>query len=185
MGAQRMTPGQRRERGSIAAARWPVSTWDRQRPQRGVPMSWIEGKGWLIVGAVLAVGVPLFGLHRSVTAGLGAWLPLPWADMILGTLLFMACAGIYFRSHWEATARMLREREERLAAIAAAIDGIGADLERSGAVMTENLVEVGRDPNGVASGLYLEGARAHAERLPRLAARLRGLLRPSGPGGAT
>lgn len=143
-------------------------------------MSWLEGKGWLLVGAVAAIAIPASGAHRTVVPALQRAVPMPWAEVLLSLLIFMACAGIYFRSHWAAAARLLRDRERSLLEIREAVDQVAADLERSGTVMAENLGEVARDPVAATSELYLEGALAHAQRLSRLAGRLRRLRLPSG-----
>jgi hypothetical protein len=136
-------------------------------------MERIQGKGWLIAGVALAVAVPALGLHRTVPAGLAGLVPLPWSGLFVGFLVFFACAGMYFRSHWAATSRLLRRHGRGSMDAGRTLAELAADLDRSGSVLAENLAEVAREPGAPTSELYLDGARAHADRLGQIAARLR------------
>ena len=139
-------------------------------------MAWIQGKGWLLLGLVAAIAVPAAGLHTWLPAALTRRMPLPWAEILIGVLIFFAFAGLYFRDHWSATAGARRREHERVAGVASDLRELASDVDRSGAVMVENLAEVARDPGAPTSRLYLEGARAHASRLRVLAERARGLV---------
>lgn len=144
-------------------------------------MRGLQGIGWLLVGAVLGLVVPATGLHRRVPDLLGAVLALPWAGILVGVLLFGSCAGLYFRSHWAATARAHGESVRRAAEAAERLQRLGEDIDRSAFLIGDNLREVD-STTGAHRDLYLDGARAHAEKLSRAAERCRGLASRLGPG---
>lgn len=125
-----------------------------------------------MLGAIAAGAVWLTDLEWSPASARLGLLALP---LLLGLAL-------YFRSHWAATARSLRSH--RLAGRDAGqrIERLADDLERSAWVIADNLDEVG------AAGraeLFLDGARAHARKLPDLAQRARGIADRIRGGGAT
>lgn len=129
---------------------------------------------WLIVGAVAALFVPLTGLDRWLLTALHAVVPLPWSRIALGVLIFWAAAALYFRSHWGAAMRRLREQVDNSARAAERLDAIIADADRSAFVIRDNLVEALQDkqPAGQAR-MYLEGALSHAAKLGDTVARFR------------
>lgn len=89
---------------------------------------------------------------------------------MVGFLVFAACCALYFRSHWAATLATLVEQGP---AAARRMEEAAADLERSAHVIADNLLEVEGHVADRSAGLYLEGAKAHAAKLPQVAVRLR------------
>lgn len=148
----------------------PLSGHPRYRGR----MRTLQGTGWLLVGAVLALVVPATGAHEVLVGLLRRMVPLPWAGILLGALLFGAFAGLYFRAHWATAARAARESAQRNADVAERLAAIGDEIERAGFLIGDNLREVDA-AGGSRRDMFLAGARAHAERLPTMARRCRGL----------
>lgn len=134
----------------------------------------LQGSGWLLVGLLLGLLVPVTGAHLRLVEWLGRRLPLPWGGLLVGTLLFAACAGLYFRSHWAASARSHRRLVERAADTGRRLASVGDEIERAAFLIGDNLAEVATAEDSRRQ-LFLEGVRAHAERLRVLAQRCRGL----------
>ncbi len=135
-------------------------------------MSNLQGYGWLLVGAALAVVVPILGIDRLAVGFLSGLLPLPWARLGLGALIFWAAATLYFRSHWAATLDLLQTRHDQLGQATARLDDIATDAERSAFLLADNLEEV-KAGTGPTDAIYLDGARAHAAKLAQVGKRCR------------
>jgi hypothetical protein len=126
----------------------------------------MTGKGWLILGFLVAIGTVSTNAADALAASLGRFVPLPWARIGVAILVFWAFAGIHFRAHWAATQDGARLR-----------DSLREDLDdagRSVAIVEDNLREVLPDPaDDRADSLYLAGAHAHARRLLAVVERAR------------
>ncbi len=134
----------------------------------------LAGTGWLLVGAVAAVGV-WSTLADPLASSLDGVLPGAWRRAAIGLLVFAACCALYFRSHWAATLGALAERDSGTPGAARRLEEAAADLERSAHVIGDNLLEVEGHVRDPAAGLYLDGAKAHAAKLPQVAVRLRNM----------
>ncbi len=137
-------------------------------------MSKLQGYGWLMVGAVLALAVPILAIDQLLVDLLERVLPLPWARLGLGVLIFWATAVLYFRSHWSATLGLLETQHRQLGRTAKRLNDIAADAERSAYLLADNLEEIHVDDTaGGTQALYLDGARAHAAKLAQVGKRCR------------
>ena len=132
----------------------------------------MAGTGWLLVGLAAAISV-WSGLADPLVAALDGLLPGVWQRASLGALVFAACCALYFRSHWAATLAALADRGPGGAVAARRVEEAAADLERSAHVISDNLIEVESHVEDRAAALYLEGAKAHADKLAQVAVRLR------------
>jgi len=132
----------------------------------------LAGTGWLLVGAAAAIGV-WSGLADPLFVLLDALLPGGWRRVAVGALIFVACCGLYFRSHWAATLAALVDQGPGAATAARHVQEAAADLERSAHVIGDNLLEVEGHVDDPSAEMYLDGARAHAAKLPQVAVRLR------------
>ena len=142
----------------------------------------LAGTGWLLVGAVAAIGV-WSGLADGLVVSLDGVLPGGWRRLAVGALAFAACCALYFRSHWAAALAMLVGQGPGASAAARRLQDAAADLERSAHVIGDNLIEVEAHVADGSAALYLDGARAHAARLPRVAAAVRATAAElTGPG---
>lgn len=137
-------------------------------------MRGLQGSGWLLIGAVLGILVPVTGMHRVVVDALQGLLALPWSGILVGVLVFGTCAGLYFRAHWAAAATAHRDHARHAADAAERVGRIGDEIERAAFLISDNLREVA-GASGSRRDLYLEGARAHADRLRSVASRCRGV----------
>lgn len=134
----------------------------------------LQGYGWLMVGVALAVLVPALAIDRLAVGLLDRVLPLPWARLGLGLLIFWSAAALYFRSHWSATLGLLEARHRQLGKAAGRLSDIAADAERSAFLVADNLEEIDLGDNADSTqALYLGGARAHAAKLAEIGKRCR------------
>ncbi|HJO02886.1 MAG TPA: hypothetical protein QGG47_02805 [Acidobacteriota bacterium] len=134
----------------------------------------LQGYGWLVVGAALAAVVPILAIDQAAIAVLESIVPLPWARLGLGVLIFWTAAALYFRSHWSATLGLLEDQHRQLGRTAARLEDIAGDAERSAYLLADNLEEIDvGDAGGTPQALYLEGARAHAAKLAQIGKRCR------------
>ena len=131
------------------------------------------GMGWLLAGAV-ATAIVWLGLGASAGGAVDAFLPAGWRRFGLGILVFGTFCAIYFRSHWAATLGLLQTRGPGSDRAARRLRAAAADLERSLHVIGDNLAEVGDVPDATAQ-LYLDGARAHTNKMADVATRVRGV----------
>jgi hypothetical protein len=139
-----------------------------------MPMSRLQGYGWLLVGAALAVLVPTLTIDRRIVGFLEGVLPLPWARLGLGILIFWTAAALYFRSHWSATLGLLETQQCQLGKAVDRLQDIAADAERSAFLLADNLEEldVGDNADSIQA-LYLGGAQVHAAKLAQIGQRCR------------
>jgi len=136
-----------------------------------------RGTGWLLLGILAGILVPVAGLDRSVPGWLSGIVPLPWGGLLSGVLVFALFAAIHFRSHWVESARRHREAHDRLRGDGSGLAAIADDIERTGSVLSETLQELQTDSPERVRALYLDGAFAHVARLHRLADGLRAAAR--------
>jgi len=138
-------------------------------------MKRLHGYGWLIAGAAVALAVPASGGDRWLL-NLLAPFPLPWQRLFLGLLLFGCALALYFRAYAAQLATKLRAERQIALAAAPSLREAAGDLERSAWVVKDNLLEMtNAQLPAEQSALYLQGALAHAERLPKVATRIRAL----------
>ncbi len=135
-------------------------------------MSKLQGYGWLLVGAVLALAVPILAIDQLAIGILSAILPLPWGRLGIAVLIFWTAAALYFRSHWAATLDLLQAKHRQLSAANERLRDIAADAERSAYLLADNLEEV-KAGDGGTHAMYLDGARAHAAKLADVGKRCR------------
>lgn len=156
-------------------ARDPDVAGDAASPRAaGRPWPWL----WLAVGLVTAVAVPALGLHRRVVAILSAVLPLPWTQIGLALLVFGSFAALHFRAHWVGSLMRQRRLRQRQEAAARRIAEAERDGRRWTRVIQENLELVAEaEQRPGMDDLYLDGARAHAEKLEQAFERIRGTRR--------
>ena len=134
----------------------------------------LQGSGWLIVGVVMAM-IAWSGLADAALVALDELLTPGWRRLAVGVLLFAACAAVYFRSHWAAALGLVQGRGRQGSPHAARLRDVAGDLELSAHVIADNLLEVVPTPGADGGSLYLDGARAHAAKLPEAIARIRGV----------
>lgn len=132
----------------------------------------LRGSGWLWVAALAAVLV-WSGLGGYVADRLDPVLPAPWRRVLLGLVVALAALALYFRSHWASTLGLLQRKGPADVQLARRLHETARDIDRSAHVIADNLAEI--DGEGSRAGLYLEGARAHANKLTEMAARIRGV----------
>ena len=137
----------------------------------------LHGTGWLLVGVLLGVGIPVSGLDARLLGFLEGLVPLPWSRVLLGLLLFWAAAALYFRSHWAATLAELSRRGTEQQTAARRLSGIVGDAERWAFVLRDNLLEAANlELPDRTRQLYLDGAAAHADKMITVVDRCRGVL---------
>lgn len=101
--------------------------------------------------------------------------PLPWASIGLGLLVFAAFAGLHFRLQLVRALEMHRDQLERSAAASRLIRSASQDGRRWLRVVQENLELVSDDGQAERERrLYLEGARANADKLEQAFERIEG-----------
>jgi hypothetical protein len=133
---------------------------------------------WLWIGLIGAVLVPVLGIGDRLAGVLEGLVPLPWGRIGLGILLFAAAAALHFRSHWVRSLVDVETERQRSHAAARLLEGVALDGAAGVNVIKENI-------DLVASGtqrqqeslLYLQGARAHADKLDQVFERLDGVRR--------
>ncbi len=131
----------------------------------------LAGSGWLWVATIAAILV-WSGIADPLLRALDGSAPTGLERLLLGVLVAGCFLALYFRSHWAFALGELEEAGVRHRHAARRIREAAADVERSAHVVTDNLAEVRADKSH--SDLYLDGARAHARKLPEVASRLRG-----------
>ncbi|MFQ5745086.1 MAG: hypothetical protein ACE5HV_16100, partial [Acidobacteriota bacterium] len=63
-------------------------------------MAALRAYGWLLVGVVVGIAGPSWGIGARLAALLHGLIPLPWNGIGLGLLFFGAGASLHFRAHW-------------------------------------------------------------------------------------
>lgn len=128
-----------------------------------------------MVGAAGAIAVPTLGLETRLGELLSRAVPLPWGSFGIGLLIFLACAGLYFRQQWVRSLARRRLDLERQGAAARLIGNANSDGRRWLRVIQENLELVIEGHQAQRErDLYLEGARAHADKLEQAFERIEG-----------
>ncbi|HEX9699835.1 MAG TPA: hypothetical protein VGD06_10285 [Acidobacteriota bacterium] len=138
-------------------------------------MNALRDYGWLLFGAAAAILLPAFGAGGALAAALDRVAPLPWARIAFGALIFAAAAALHFRTQLIRSLDRRRQDIERQGAASRLIQAATDDGRRWLLVIQENLVliedEGQRPPD---KKLYLEGARAHADKLEQAFERIDG-----------
>lgn len=130
---------------------------------------------WLLAGALAALLVAGLGLGRTAGRALAAVAPLPWGALGIGVLVFAAFAGLHFRLQLVRALERQRDQLERNAAASRLIRSATADGRRWLRVVQENLEMVSDDRQAERERrLYLEGARANADKLEQAFERIDG-----------
>lgn len=131
-----------------------------------------------MVGVVAAVTVPSLGLHEHLVAGLTALVPLPWGAIGIGVLVFGLFAALHFRSHWIGSLMRQQRLRQRQQAAARRIAEAERDGKRWIRVIQENLELVAEaEQRPGMDDMYLDGARAHADKLEQAFERIGGTRR--------
>ena len=138
-------------------------------------MTPLRNYGWLLAGAVAAVLISGFGAGTAAAGALQALVPLPWGALGTGVLVFAAFAALHFRLQLVRGLERERDRMERSAAASRLIHAASADGRRWLRVVQENLELVdGGSQTPREQQLYLEGARANADKLEQAFERIEG-----------
>jgi hypothetical protein len=128
-----------------------------------------------LIGAIAALLVAVSGIGPTAAGALAAVVPLPWGAIGLGILVFAAFAALHFRFRLVRSLESRRDQLERNAAASRLIHAASADGRRWLRVVQENLELVGDGSGaGAQSSLYLEGARANADRIEQAFERIEG-----------
>ena len=129
----------------------------------------------MLVGAVAALAVGGLRLGPAASSSMAAIAPLPWGSIGLGLLVFAAFAGLHFRLQLVRALEMHRDQLERSAAASRLIRSASQDGRRWLRVVQENLELVSDDGQAERERrLYLEGARANADKLEQAFERIEG-----------
>jgi len=135
---------------------------------------------WLLIGAVAAIALPLSGLGHALAESLSGLIPLPWGKVGIAVVVFGAASALHFRLQ---LMRSLADHDsdlERQEAASRLVLSAVADGKRWLLVIQENLEIVDSDQLKSQDRLYLEGARAHADKLEQAFERIEGNLRELG-----
>jgi hypothetical protein len=131
---------------------------------------------WLWIGAILAIVVPTSGTGSLVASSLESMIPLPWGRVGIGILIFAAAAAFHFRSHWVRSLHAVEAERQRARAAARLLEGVAMDGASGVSIIKENLALVaGGSQRPQEAELYLQGARAHADKLDQVFERLNGI----------
>ncbi len=121
---------------------------------------------WLLVGAIAGLIVGAVGSAWTPAAASSPpralRLGLSW---LLGLLVFWGCAALYFRSNWAVAVDALRHGETLRRKAAERLEASVLDGQRWTVTLRDNLEEVHADSLPSRQRLYLDGARAHADKL--------------------
>lgn len=126
---------------------------------------------WLLSGLALAVLALVTGLPSSL-AGAAA----ERTGLIDLAVAFAAAAiglALHYRAHASRLAGLRDQARRQCAQSGSRLLTLADDLDRTGAVLVENLDDMAANPGAPTAALYAAGARAHAKRLREMAARLR------------
>ena len=138
-------------------------------------MNAIRDYGWLLAGTVGAVMIATLGLGEVLSTRLGGFIPLPWGTIGSAFLVFAAFAGLHFRLQLVRSLEQQRDDLERSAAAGRLIHSAVSDGRRWLRVVQENLEMVTDGTQGEREErLYLEGARANADKLEEAFERIEG-----------
>ena len=127
--------------------------------------------GWLLVGIMAACSALVFhrlGLVNELFHGaLGSGLA--------GLLLFWVFAGFHFRAHWVRARSRMRKAAHARRQLQRELYIAVEDGRRSTSLLRDNLEEVSAARLPSNERLYLEGARAHANKLLEILGRCEGV----------
>ena len=137
-------------------------------------MSPIRDYGWLLAGVVAAAASGL-GVGSAARRGLESVVPLPWSAIGSALLIFAAFAALHFRLQLVRALQAQRDQMERSAAASRLIRGASTDGRRWLRVVQENLEMVADGSQAERERkLYLDGARANADKLDQAFDRIEG-----------
>ena len=137
-------------------------------------MSPIRDYGWLLTG-VVAASLSWLGIGSAARRGLQSIVPLPWGAIGTGLLVFAAFAALHFRLQLLRALQAQRDQLEHSAAASRLIRSASADGRRWLRVVQENLELVaGGSQAERERRLYLDGARANADKLEQAFDRIDG-----------
>lgn len=137
-------------------------------------MSPIRDYGWLLAG-VAAASLSWLGIGSAARRGLQSIVPLPWGAIGTGMLVFAAFTALHFRLQLLRALQAQRDHLEHSAAASRLIRSASADGRRWLRVVQENLELVaGGSQAARESQLYLDGARANADKLEQAFDRIEG-----------
>ena len=142
-------------------------------PRCGGNVNPLRDTGWLVVGGVAAALVAVFGadLLRLLTGVT----PIPWGPIVAAVLVFAAFAGLHFRLQLMRSLEQQRDQVERTTAASRLINAASGDGRRWLRVVQENLELVLEDSQPESQRrLYLEGARANADKIEQAFERIEG-----------
>lgn len=138
-------------------------------------MSPIRDYRWLLAGAVAAVSVSWLGIGSAARRGLESVVPLPWGAIGIALLVFAAFAALHFRVQLLRALQAQRDQKERSAAASRLIRSASADGRRWLHVVQENLeIIAGGSQAERERQLYMDGARANADKLEQAFDRIEG-----------
>lgn len=138
-------------------------------------MNLLRDYGWLLIGALAAVITVAVRPGDAAVAALAGVVPLPWGRLGVALLVFAACAGLHFRLQLVRSLERERDQLERNAAASRLIRAASSDGRRWLRVVQENLQMVDEDAHAERERqLYLEGARANADKLEQAFERIEG-----------
>lgn len=135
----------------------------------------MKDNAWLLIGAAAALLVATTGLASAAADALRAVVPLPWGAIGSAVLVFVAFAALHFRLRLVRSLERRRDQLERNAAASRLIHAAASDGRRWLRVVQENLELVGDGTGaGAQSALYLDGARANADKIEQAFERIEG-----------
>ena len=129
---------------------------------------------WLLIGAVAAITLPFSGLGHAVAESLRGVIPLPWGQIGLAVVIFGTASALHFRLQLMRSLDAHDSDLERRRAASRLILAAAADGKRWLLVIQENLEIVADDDLKSQDRLYLEGAKAHADKLEQAFERIEG-----------
>ena len=138
-------------------------------------MKYLRDYGWLLIGAVGAIFVVTLQPGDGLRDALAGVVPLPWGWVGVAILVFIAFAGLHFRLQLVRSLERERDQLERNAAASRLIRAASADGRRWLRVVQENLQMIDEDRQAERQRqLYLDGARANADKLEQAFDRIEG-----------
>lgn len=138
-------------------------------------MNRLREYGWLIAGAIVAIIILMLQPERGVMETPSSVLPLPWGRLATALLVFVAFTGLHFRLQLVRSLERERDQLERNAAASRLIRAASSDGRRWLRVVQENLQMIDEDSQAERERqLYLDGARANADKLEQAFDRIEG-----------
>jgi len=141
----------------------------------GENVNLLRDYGWLLTGAVAAALTVAVQPEGAAVAALSRIAPLPWSRLGVALLVFASFAGLHFRLQLVRSLERERDQLERNAAASRLIRSASSDGRRWLRVVQENLQMVDEDAHAERERkLYLDGARANADKLEQAFDRIEG-----------